>query len=114
MVFHDGYVNWNDNDFPIFDWIDFYREAEEEIPPDAPEPREIPVQINAFVDADHAGNKITCHSQTDILIYLNTAPIILYSKAQKTVETSTLGSEFVALHIATELIEGLQYKCTSR
>jgi hypothetical protein len=29
---------------------------------------------------------------------------------QKTVETSTFGSEFVALHLATELIKSLRYK----
>jgi len=33
-----------------------------------------------------------------------------YSKAQKTVETSTFGSEFVALRIAVELVEALRYK----
>lgn len=33
-----------------------------------------------------------------------------YSKKQNTVETSTFGSEFVAMHIATELLEALRYK----
>jgi len=43
------------------------------------------------------------------LIYLNRAPIIWYSKTQKTVETSTFRSEFVALRIATEQIKALRY-----
>jgi hypothetical protein len=68
------------------------------------------VQINVFVDANHAGNRLTRRSHTGILIYLNRSPIIWYSKAQKTVESSTFGSEFVALHAATETIKALRYK----
>jgi hypothetical protein len=37
-------------------------------------------------------------------------PIIWHSKAQKTIETSTFGAEFVALKIGTELIKSLRYK----
>jgi len=33
-----------------------------------------------------------------------------YSKRQNTVETSTFGSEIVALKIAVEMVEGLRYK----
>jgi hypothetical protein len=66
--------------------------------------------MNCFVDADHAGNRVTRRSQTGILIFLNRSPIIWYSKAQNTVETSTFGSEFTAMHIAVELIESLRYK----
>jgi len=110
MVFDDSYVNWDENSFTSFDWTDFYGNVEEEEPPNAPPPRGKQVQINAFVDANHARNKITRRSQTGILIYLNRAPILWYSKSQKTVETSTFGSEFVALRIATEMIKGLRYK----
>jgi hypothetical protein len=66
--------------------------------------------MNVFVDANHARNKLTPRSQMGILLYLNKSPIIWYSKSQKTVETSTFGSEFVALRIAIELIKGLRYK----
>ena len=38
------------------------------------------------------------------------ALIIWYSKRQNNVEISTFGSEFIALRIATELTEYLQYK----
>jgi hypothetical protein len=68
------------------------------------------VQFNVFVDADHAGNWMTRRSQTGILLYLNKAPIIWYSKAQRTVETSTFGSEFFAMKVAVEIIKGLRYK----
>ena len=38
------------------------------------------------------------------------SPVLWYSKRQTTVETSTFGSELVAMRIATELIESLVYK----
>jgi len=110
MVFDDAMLTYTPDDFPVFDWTDFYGDVSEAIPTNAPAPRGNPVQINAFVDANHAGNQVTRRSHTGILIYANSAPIIWYSKAQATVETSTFGSEFVALRIATELIEALRYK----
>ena len=68
------------------------------------------MSIHCFVNADHAGNLVTHCSQTGILIFVNRAPIIWFSKHQNMVETSTFGSEFVAMRIAVELIESLQYK----
>jgi len=68
------------------------------------------VATHCFVDADHAGNLVTRRSQSGILLFVNRAPIIWYSKRQNMVETSTFGSEFVALRIAVELIESLRYK----
>ena len=89
---------------------DMYPDAIEDMPPNAPIPRGNPVQINCFVDSDHAGDKLTRRSQTGILLYLNSAPIIWYSKRQNTVESSTFGSEFVALRVASELVISLRYK----
>jgi hypothetical protein len=110
MVFDDNYINWVDEDFPEQDWSDFYKDAIEDVPLNAPAPRGMPVQVNVFVDASHARNKVTRRSHTGILIYLNKAPIVWYSKSQRTVETSTFGADFVALKIATELIKALRYK----
>ena len=87
-----------------------YVEAKEEIPPNAPKPRGKAVQINCFVDSDHAGDRITRRSHTGILLYLNSAPITWFSKKQTTVESSTYGSEFVALRLASEQIISLRYK----
>jgi hypothetical protein len=67
-------VDWDATKFAKVDWTDFYPDATEPIPPNAPEPRGKPVQINCFVDADHAGNKVTRRSHSGILIYLNSAP----------------------------------------
>ena len=87
-----------------------YADAEEMVPDNAPLPKGKAVQINCFVDSDHAGDKLTRRSHTGILLYLNKAPIAWYSKKQTTVESSTFGSEFVALRIASEQIISLRYK----
>ena len=47
---------------------------------------------------------------TGIIIFLNNAPVIWFSKKQNTVESSSFGSEFVTLSIARDLIVGLRYK----
>jgi hypothetical protein len=110
LVFDPQPKYWDELQFSKFDWSEFYRDAKESLPPNAPSPRGHTVQMNVFVDADHAGNRVTRRSHTGILIYLNAAPILWYSKAQATVETSTFGSEFVAMRIAVEMIEALRYK----
>jgi len=100
----------DEQSFLIADWSEFYRDAKEPIPSNAPEPRGNRVIISCFVDADHAGNLVTRRSHTGVLIFCNRAPIIWFSKKQNTIETSTFGSEFVAARIAVELIESLHYK----
>ena len=62
------------------------------------------------MDADHAGNKVTRRSRTGVLIFLMSAPIIWYTKAQNGIETASFGSEFNALKTGVELIKGLRYK----
>lgn len=96
--------------FTTYDWEEFYRDAEEAIPSNMPEPRGREVIISCFVDANHAGDVVDRRSQTGVLIFVNRAPIHWYSKRQATVEVSTFGAEFCALRIATEMIESLRYK----
>ena len=62
------------------------------------------------MDADHAGNKVTRRSHTGIMIFVNSAPITWYSKHQNTVESSTFGSEIVALKQVSNMIESILYK----
>jgi len=87
-----------------------YPRASNELPLNMPEPRGLLVDITCFVDADHTGNLMTCCSQSGVLIFVNKAPIVWYSKHQNMVESSTFGSEFIALCIATNLIVALRYK----
>jgi hypothetical protein len=88
-------------------WKDFYGDVKEAVPPNMPKPRGNKVKMTMFVDSDHAGNLATRHSQTGILMFLNKSPVVWFSKRQNMVETSTFGSEFVAMHVAVEMIEGL-------
>ena len=62
------------------------------------------------MDASHAGNKVTRRSHSGHIIYVNSSPIVWYSKCQNTVETSSFGSEFNALRVVTEHIIALRYK----
>mmetsp|Transcript_6957 Transcript_6957/g.15349 ORF Transcript_6957/g.15349 Transcript_6957/m.15349 type:complete len:138 (-) Transcript_6957:553-966(-) len=87
-------------DFSTFrnaDWKEFYCDVKEEDPPNMPEPLGREVVMSCFVDANHAGNKVTRRSHTGIVIFLNRAIIQIYSKRQNTVESSTFGSEFVEM-----------------
>jgi hypothetical protein len=68
------------------------------------------VTISAFVDANHAGNKVTRCLHTGTIIYVQNAPILWYSKRQNTVEAATFESEMVALSICKELIVAICYK----
>ena len=109
IVFNDALPELT-NEFHQCDWTEYYPGASEVVPPNAPEIRGKPMHMTCFVDADHAGCRETRRSHTGILIFLNKAPIVWYSKRQNTVETSTFGSEFVAMRQAVEMIEGLRYK----
>ena len=72
-----------------------------------PEARGHDVIITTFVDANHAGDKSDGKSQTEVLIFVNKAPIHWYSKKQNTVKSSTFGAEFCAMRTVVNMIEGL-------
>lgn len=93
-----------------YNWTEFYPDATEEIPPDAPPPKGFPVSTTCYVDADHAHDTVTRRSVSGILLFLNGMPVKWYSKRQTTVETSSYGSDLVAARIAIELVIELRYK----
>ena len=99
-----------DRRFKKHDWYDFYHNSKEAIPGDIPPTRVNCVTTHCFEDADLAGNAVIKRSQTGILIFVNRAPIIWHSKKQNTVESSTYGSDVVAMKNVVELIEELKYK----
>jgi hypothetical protein len=90
--------------YPIEDHsngMEFYPDASEEIPKDLL-PEKVPrVRMTVYVDEDHAHDLVTRRSITGILVILNNIPIRWISKRQKTLETSTYGSELVASRVAT-------------
>ena len=93
-----------------YSWTEFYPDACEELPYDMPEPSGMKTTITIYVDADHARDKVTCRSVTGILLLLNNTPLAWVSKRQKTVESSTYGSELVAARIAVDLLIEMRYK----
>jgi hypothetical protein len=109
MVFDKTVPEIDQSCFWVVDWSEFYLGAEEAIPQDMPETRGCSVVTSCFVDSDHAGCRLTQQSHTGVLIFVSNAPILWYSKRQNTVESSTFGSEFVAVS-AVDMIEGLRYK----
>jgi hypothetical protein len=54
LVFDDSYVQITDE--VEFNWTEFYPDAHEDVPLNAPEPRGKEVQMIVFMDADHAGD----------------------------------------------------------
>jgi hypothetical protein len=99
-------IDWKDTD-----WREFYPTIEPEVTPYNALPiRGKEVQINMYCDASHATDLVTRRSTTGILFFINGTPIKWYSKRQNTIESSTFGSEFVALRIAVEMNDALRYK----
>ena len=103
------------SDFPIEDhtnWSEFYPDAEEEIPKGLPAAKGKAVKITVYVDANHAHDQVNRRLVTGIILFLNNMPVRAIRKRQKTVETSTYGSELVAARLATELI--METRCMLR
>ena len=79
------------------------------MPHDMLTPKGKKARLTVFVDADHAHDQVTRRSVAGIVVFLNNTPICWVSKRQKTVETSTYGSELIAARVATELTLELRY-----
>jgi hypothetical protein len=91
--------------YPVEDhsnWMEFYPDASEEIPKDITPEKGPRVRMTVYVDADHAHDLVTRRYITGILVMQTNTSIRWVSKRQKTVETSTYGSELVASRVATE------------
>jgi len=93
---------------------EFYPDVEEMISgeDERPQAKAPPVRITVYQDDDHAHDILTPRSATGVLLLLNNTPVKWISKRQKTVETSTYGSELVAAKIATEVV--LEYRYSLR
>jgi hypothetical protein len=110
IVFDDSEPTHDPSNFHICDWSSYYPGSAEQIPPNAPEALGNSVIKTCYVDADHAGCLETRRLYTGFIIYVNKTPVTWYSKRQNTVESSTFGSEFIALKTAIDLVEALHYK----
>ena len=97
-------------DFPDYDWSDHYDVKKDEAPANAPPPLGKEFVIRAYVDADHAGDIVSRRSRTGFIVIVNSAPIYWLSKKQNLVETSSFGSELLAMKHCCEYVQGLRYK----
>jgi hypothetical protein len=59
IVLDASHPKIDESSFVKQDWTNFYMDARESIPPNAPEPRGNSVVMSCFVDANHAGDKVT-------------------------------------------------------
>ena len=118
--FHNAELVYDPSD-PCIDELEFQRrdwttsefghvDGKEELPGNAPKPRGIGFWIRAKVDASHAADTVTRRSRSGFVVYLNCALIHWWSKKQTSVESSSFGSEFIAMKQCCEYIRGLRYK----
>ena len=110
MAYDPSYPTIDMNVFKPNEWKSFYGNVKESIPSNAPEPRGKDVDLQLYVDSDHAGEKHTRRLRTDFLVFMNTALVQWFSKQQAKIETSVFGAEFVAMKIGIESLRGLRYK----
>ena len=113
MVFYPTPIRPDMSMFERQDWSYSaygYESLKEELPRNMPNPLGPSMTMRVFVDADHAGDLITCRSRMGFIVFLNNSPIYWSSKKQNSCETITFGSEFVAMKQATEYVRGLRYK----
>ncbi len=113
MVYDPSDPCINESEFELRDWTSSefgHIEGKEELPPNMPTPRGRGFVINAKVDADHASDTVTRRSRTGFFVYLNCAPVYWLSKKQTSCESSSFGSEFVAMKQCCEYLRGLRYK----
>ena len=75
-----------------------------------PKSRGLGFIMRAKLDADHASDTMTRGSRTGFLVSLNCAPIYWWSKKQNSVESSSFGSEFIAIKQCCEYVRGVRYK----
>ena len=80
MLFDDTEPDFDDHRFKDCDWSEYYPDAVEAIPRDMPKPQGKAVMCSCFVNADHAGCQVTRRLHTGVLIFVNRAPILWYSK----------------------------------
>jgi hypothetical protein len=111
LVFDPARRDFSNIKWVSHDWKQFYPDIQGEVMPiGRPKPRGKSVQISFFCDAAFGSCHVTRRSTTGIVKFINGAPIQAYSKRQNTIETSTFGSEFIALKIAVEMNDALRYK----
>ena len=110
LVFDPSYPEIDHESFGKRDWSSMYGTEKEPVPGNAPKSLGCEFIIRAYMDASFVECKLTRRSRTGFVVFLNRAPVFYFSKKQRSCETSTFGSEFVAMKQCCEYIRGLRYK----
>ena len=97
MAYDPLYPTIDLNVFKHNNWKSFYGNVKESIPSNAPKPRGKDVDLQLYVDSDHAGEKRMRRSRTGFFVFMNTALVQWFSKQQATIETSVFGAKFVVM-----------------
>ena len=85
-----------------------YSGVKEEIPHYIPEPKGKYLTTTTYVDANLHHDQVTGRTVTACLHLVNSTHSHWHTKRQATVETATIGSEFVAARIVTDQIIDLR------
>ena len=75
LLFDPSYPDVNIYTSPKHDWKKLYGDSKEAMPPDTSEPFWKEVIMCCFVDADHAGEKLTRSSRYSFIIFVHMEPI---------------------------------------
>ncbi len=110
LVLDPTYPDIDMEKFERKNWKQFYGDIKEWIPSYVPRGIGKEFIIRAYVDADFAGDNIIRRSRAGFIIMLNNAPLFWFSKKQSSMETSSFGSEFVAMRQCCEYLKGIRYK----
>jgi hypothetical protein len=103
----------DDIGFELQDWTSSefgHLQGDEELPPNMPQSRGLGSTMSAKVDADHAADTVTRRSRTGFLVRLNSSLIYWSPRKQNSVESSSFGSEIIAMKQCCEYLQGLRYK----
>jgi hypothetical protein len=103
----------DDIGFELQDWTSSefgHLRRDEELPPNMPQPCGLGFTMSAKVEADHAADTVTRRSRTGFLVRLNSSLIYWSSRKQNSVESSSFGSEFIAMKQCCEYLRGLRYR----
>ena len=95
--------DWTSSEFGHID-------GKEVLPHNMPQPRGLGFMLRAKVDADHATDTVSRRSRTGYLVFLNSSLVYWKSAKQTSVESSSFGSEFIAMKQCCEYLRGLRYK----
>lgn len=111
MVFDPAVPDIDQFQFSIEDWsASPYSLCKEDVPLNAPASKDIGFTMRAFRNSDYTSDSVTRQSCTGFIVFLNSAPIFVYSKKQESCETSSFGSEFIMMKSYCKYLRRLRYK----